>query len=199
MELHTPRQTQTTHRPTGTEACQEGGGERDAVRHGPDDSSSQGCIRRVPLLDAWCGSGWRACSTGGGRHLSLRCGRRDLFSGKPWSTPSTSASACRFSMLLCRRWGSSCWRSSGSWTPLCRSRLSTCPSLTRQNPAALGRPRGSSSGGGGTVNDNTNHLVLSQAADCRADRRHSSSAWSWEFRRRRSSRFSPRTRSVVYC
>ena len=39
-----------------------GGGERDVLRHGPDDSSSQSCSRRVLPIDAWCGGGWRACS-----------------------------------------------------------------------------------------------------------------------------------------
>ena len=47
---HGPGRSEPPQRPTGTEACQgqEGGGERDAPLHGPDDSSFQGCSRRVP-------------------------------------------------------------------------------------------------------------------------------------------------------
>ena len=33
-----------------------------------------------------------------------------------WSTWLTSVPSNRFSMHLCRRWGISCWRSSGTWT-----------------------------------------------------------------------------------
>ena len=51
-------------RSTEPEDCQGmgGGGERDVLRHGPDDSSSQCCSRRVLPIDARCGGGWRACS-----------------------------------------------------------------------------------------------------------------------------------------
>ena len=40
-------------------------------------------------------------------------GHRSGSSGTP---RSTSAPSCRFSMILCRRWEISCWRSAGFWT-----------------------------------------------------------------------------------
>ena len=46
-----------------------------------------------------------------GRHLSLRCGRRRGFSGTPRRTSSTSCRTCRFSMCLCRSWGTRWWKS----------------------------------------------------------------------------------------
>ena len=87
-----------------------GGGERDALRHGPDDSSSQSCSRQVLPIDASCGGG--ACSQqGGGRHLSSRCGRRTGFCGAPWSRTSTP-SRSRPSMFLRRRRWTNRWRCS---------------------------------------------------------------------------------------
>ena len=50
---------------------------------------------------------------------------------------------------------------------------------------------GSRAAAGGTVGGSADNLVLSQAVDCRADRRHSSSWW-WRATRR-SPRFSSRT------
>ena len=52
---------------------------------------------------------------------------RSGFCGTPWSRWPTSVLSCRLSMLLCRRRRTSCWRSSGTWTLCCPSRLSTCP------------------------------------------------------------------------
>ena len=62
-------------------------------------------------------------SPAGGVTLRRRCG----CSGTPWSTGSRLAPSCRSSMLLCRRWRTSCWRRSS--TSICRSpsRFPKCP------------------------------------------------------------------------
>ena len=80
----------------------------------PSSRSSSSFLRQSPALP-----GHRVW-------VSLDSHRRG-FCGTPWSRWLTSASSCRFSMPLCRRRGTSCWRSSGTWTLCCPSRLSTCP------------------------------------------------------------------------
>ena len=63
--------------------------------------------------------------------------------GKPSEVVPALPRWCKFSMLLCRGWGTSCWRSSGTSTPRCPCRLSTCPRFLWTEPAALCGPASS--------------------------------------------------------
>ena len=71
-----------------------------------------------------------------------RGGHRQGFCGTSWSTWLTSVPSYWFSTLLCRRWRTSCWKSSGTWTLRCQSRLSNVPniSFTLQHSTAFGGP-----------------------------------------------------------
>ena len=48
---------------------------------------------------------------GCGLTASLVSGRRSWYCGTLWSTSSTSLPSCRFSLCLCRRWGTNWWNS----------------------------------------------------------------------------------------
>ena len=101
---------------------------------------------RSPLLPSGssASSSRRSLAGGGNPVWVSRRGRRHGFCGKPWSRSSSPSYPCRWSTFLCRRWWTSCRKSSSSSSHclLLPSRLSKCPRSLLRTPSRSDRRSG---------------------------------------------------------
>ena len=181
-------------RPTGTDVSHQdqGRGARDVLSATATGVSSAHWYRCALLFDvrrreragdggAACGIAWAAAAGAGSTaHRGADCRRLPFRADSQRSRAADGRTAGEFLQVP--------WHADA-----CRAGYRSAQDHKGHDPAAFGWLWSASTADGGTDGGSADNLALSQAAGSWADRRQSSSVWSWEFGRWRSSWFSPET------